>query len=175
MEVIQLVQPTPLHKSALAEYLAAFPYSEDGIHGSSGLMFADSIEHWLEEVERSRHKETVKEGWVPAEQYIALNDEQKVVGMLNLRKEVNDYLLAYAGHIGYSVHPLYRQRGIGSHMLALALKEAKKFGIHKVLITCTDHNQGSIGVIEHNGGILENKVIDPGDNELTRRYWIEIK
>ena len=44
METIQLIPPTHLHKSALAEYLAAFPYSEEGVHGSSGLMFADSIE-----------------------------------------------------------------------------------------------------------------------------------
>ena len=174
MKTIQLVQPTHLHKSAIAEFLAAFPSSEDGIHGSAMLMFADSIESWLEEVEHSRHKETVKEGWVPFEQFIALNEEQKIVGMLNFRKELNEFLLAYGGHIGYSVHPMYRKRGIGSLMLALALNEAKKLGIHKVLITCTDHNLGSIGVIENNGGVLENKVIDPGDNELTRRYWIEI-
>jgi predicted acetyltransferase len=174
MKTIQLVQPTHLHKSAIAEFLAAFPSSEEGIHGSAMLMFADSIESWLEEVERSRHKETVKEGWVPYEQFIALNEEQKIVGMLNFRKELNEFLLAYGGHIGYSVHPMYRKRGIGSQMLTLALKEAKKLDIHKVLITCTDHNLGSIGVIENNGGVLENKVIDPGDNELTRRYWIEI-
>ena len=137
-------------------------------------MFADSIESWLEEVERGRHKETVKDGWVPTEQYIAVNEEQRIVGMLNFRKEVNAFLLAYAGHIGYSVHPLFRNRGIGSQMLALALKEAKKMEIHKVLITCTDQNLGSIGVIENNGGVLENIVLDPGDNELTRRYWIEV-
>ena len=117
---------------------------------------------------------TVREGWVPAEQYIAVNVENKIIGMLNLRKNLNEFLLQSAGHIGYSVAPSERRKGYATQMLQLALQEAAKYGLTKVLITCTDHNLGSIGVIENNGGVLEDIRIDPHDNELTRRYWITV-
>ena len=112
---------------------------------------------------------------MPAEQYIAVDTKDRtIVGMLNFRKELNDYLLNYIGHIGYSVALSKRRQGLGTVMLQLALIEAKKFGLDKVLITCTDDNIASIGVIENNGGVLEDKRIDPGDQKLTRRYWITL-
>ena len=94
--------------------------------------------------------------------------------MLNFRKNLNEFLLQSAGHIGYSVAPSERRKGYATKMLQLALQEAPKYGLTKVLITCTDDNVGSIGVIENNGGVLEDIRIDPYDNELTRRYWITV-
>ena len=40
-------------------------------------------------------------------------------------------------------------------MLRLALLEAKKIGLEKVLITCLDDNIASAKVIENNGGVFE--------------------
>ena len=61
-------------------------------------------------------------------------------------------------------------------MLKLGLEKAKQLGLDKVLITCDDDNYGSIGVIENNGGILENKVRNVINNKevITRRYWIKL-
>ena len=171
---IRLIFPTLEYKQQLLDYREQFATEEDGIHGSSGLAFAESIDQWLVKMENSRDIATVPEGWVPAEQYIALGEKDQIVGMLNFRKSLNDYLLQSAGHIGYSVAPSERRKGYATKMLQLALLEAPKFGLSKVLITCTDDNLGSIGVIENNGGVLEDIRIDPHDNELTRRYWITI-
>jgi len=44
-----------------------------------------------------------------------------------------------------------------------------------ILITCDDDNTGSWKIIEKNGGILDNKINDPRDGKLVRRYWIEVK
>lgn len=174
MKSIRLIYPTIEYKQQLIDYREQFVNEEDGIHGSSGLAFAESIEQWLVEMDNARDFATVREGWVPAEQYIAVNEENKIIGMLNLRKNSNEFLLQSAGHIGYSVAPSERRKGYATKMLQLALQEAPKYGLTKVLITCTDHNLGSIGVIENNGGVLEDIRIDPHDNELTRRYWITI-
>lgn len=57
-------------------------------------------------------------------------------------------------------------------MLALALEEAKKLGLEKVLITCHDVNIGSCRVIEKNGGIFERYT--EKDGEKMRRYWITL-
>ena len=48
--------------------------------------------------------------------------------------------------------------------------------MEKVLITCDDENTASARVIEKNGGILENKVLNCTDRGmvLTRRYWITL-
>ena len=174
MKSIRLIYPTIEYKQQLIDYREQFVNEEDAIHGSSGLAFAESIEQWLVEMDNARDFATVREGWVPAEQYIAVNEENKIVGMLNFRKNLNEFLLQSGGHIGYSVAPSERRKGYATKMLQLALQEAPKYGLTKVLITCTDHNLGSIGVIENNGGVLEDIQIDPHDNELTRRYWITV-
>ena len=174
MNTIRLISPTIEYKQQLIDYREQFVNEEDGIHGSSGLAFAESIEQWLVEMDNARDFATVREDWVPAEQYIAVNEENEIVGMLNFRKSLNEYLLQSAGNIGYSVAPSERRKGYATKMLQLALQEAPKFGLTRVLITCTDDNVGSIGVIENNGGVLEDIRIDPHDNELTRRYWITV-
>ena len=174
MKLIRLIYPTIEYKQQLIDYREQFINEEDGIHGSSGLAFAESIEQWLVEMDNARDFATVREGWVPAEQYIAVNEENKIVGMLNFRKNLNEFLLQSGGHIGYSVAPSERRKGYATKMLQLALQEAPKYGLTKVLITCTDNNLASAGVIENNGGVLEDIRIDPHDNELTRRYWITV-
>ncbi|WP_410985413.1 GNAT family N-acetyltransferase [Bacillus cereus] len=59
-------------------------------------------------------------------------------------------------------------------MLGLALAKSKILGLNKILVTCADDNLGSIGVIENNNGVLEDKRLDPDDGKLTRRYWISL-
>ena len=43
------------------------------------------------------------------------------------------------------------------------LKEAKKMGVHSVLITCDDDNIPSLKAIERNGGILRDKIDHDGN------------
>lgn len=175
MTSIKLITPTLAYKSQLKAYKDEFPYSPNGIEGSSELIQANSIEEWLNRIEKNRHWDTVQNGWMPAEQYIAVDSRNNtIVGMLNFRKELNEYLENYIGHIGYSIAPSKRRQRLGTTMLELALIEAKKFGLERVLVTCTDDNVASAGVIENNGGRLEDKRVDPGDQKLTRRYWITL-
>ena len=56
-------------------------------------------------------------------------------------------------------------------MIGLALKEAKKLGISRVLMVCDKNNIGSAKSIINNGGILENEVVVNGITE--QRYWID--
>ena len=56
-------------------------------------------------------------------------------------------------------------------MIGLALKEAKKLGINRVLMVCDKNSIGSAKSIINNGGILENEVVVNGITE--QRYWID--
>lgn len=67
-------------------------------------------------------------------------------------------------------------KGFGTVMLELALKEAKKIGLSKILITCDDSNIASARVMEKNGFVLGDKIENTIDGEtfITRRYWKNI-
>lgn len=169
--MILLVEPTLADKEQLAVYRASFLEDNETIHGGSGLETAETIEKWLELQEAYKSPATVPAGHVISRVYLA-KQADTVIGILNLRLELNDYLLQQGGHIGYSVKKTYRQKGYGTAMLAQSLSIAKNFEIEKVLVTCDDHNQASAKVIEKNGGQLENIWIDPVNGNSTRRYWL---
>jgi len=97
----------------------------------------------------------------------------KVIGAVNIRHRLNDYLLKIDGHIGGAIRPSYRGKGYGSVMLALALEVAKNMGIKKVLITCNKDNIVSEKTIIINGGIFESEEIEDNGN-IVRRFWINI-
>lgn len=116
--------------------------------------------------------ETVNTSFVPAHTYFLVQENKKIIGAVNIRHYLNEYLLNFGGHIGYGVRPSERKKGYASLMLSMALPIAKELGINKALITCDKNNVGSAKTIINNGGVLENEVL--GDGEITQRYWIEV-
>lgn len=88
---------------------------------------------------------------------------------------LNDFLLHYGGHIGYSVRPDERRRGYASWMLAQGLDYCRSMGLRKVLITCLDTNEASRRTILHAGGVYESTEHEPNENENLERYWITLK
>lgn len=111
------------------------------------------------------------ETFVPATHLWAVADE-RFVGRISIRHELNDALRAVGGHIGYDTVPSFRGRGVATAMLRLALPVARALGHSSVLVTCDDTNEASIRVIERNGGSLrETKVID-ATRPAKRYYWI---
>lgn len=130
--------------------------------------------HDFEYYEKHLDVEIPTEGLVPDSTYFCLDEERNImVGAINIRHELNDYLLKYGGHIGDGIRPSERRKGYATKMIALGLEECKKLGIHKVLITCDKTNIGSAKSIIKNGGILENEVVNP-DGNVQQRYWIEV-
>jgi len=132
------------------------------------MSFKELVNKW-EEYESERMYE---KGLVPSSMYFLIDNHNKIYGAIDIRHELNDYLLQYGGHIGYGIRPSQRRKGYASQMLTLALPIAKELGINKSLITCDKSNVGSAKTIMNNGGILENEVIN-GD-EITQRYWITL-
>jgi predicted acetyltransferase len=117
---------------------------------------------------------TAENGKVPDSVFFLLDEENdRLLGAVNIRHYLNDYLLREGGHIGDGIRPSERRKGYATKMIGLALNECKRLGIDKVLITCNKDNIGSAKSIINNGGILENEIVNE-DGELEQRYWITL-
>jgi predicted acetyltransferase len=97
------------------------------------------------------------------------------LGRISVRHRLDAELLLTGGHIGYDIRPSKRRRGYGTEILRLALPEARRLGLARVLVTCDEDNEGSRRIIEKNGGALEDIVAVPGRPQRKRRYWIELR
>lgn len=109
---------------------------------------------------------------VPSDIYFLVNEENRILGSIDIRHFLNEHLRNYGGHIGYGIRPSERRKGYATEMLRLALKICKEKQMDKVLITCDKTNEASARTIKNNGGILENEVMNV--DILIQRYWIEI-
>ncbi len=159
-----------LQRSALDMRREFFDFGESKIAGSYGFDSATSYSMWLKRVTDA--KSSPLPGYMPSITYFATIGDLPV-GMLQIRPELNESLLATGGHIGYSVRPSMRGRGYGTSMLALALQRCLSMGISSVLVTCQKDNIASARVIIKNGGVLENEIEDE-DHTVFQRYWITL-
>ena len=107
---------------------------------------------------------------MPATYYLAEVDGE-VVGSTSLRYQMNEYLTAFGGHIGYCVRPEFRRRGYAVEILRQQVRNAHEAGLTDVLVTCLDSNVASAAVIERGGGVFEELRTRP-DGAIFRRYWI---
>ena len=112
------------------------------------------------------------DGKVPDTTFFCLDVDRNIfVGAVNIRHYLTEEMLVNAGHIGDGIRPSERRKGYATAMIGLALEEAKKLGIHRVLMCCDKKNIASVKSIINNGGILENEVVVNGVTE--QRYWID--
>ena len=170
---IHLREPDEGDREQVMAYREEFLALGSRMDGTSALDQYADFGAWLAAIRNLKDPATTPAGLVPATQYLALDEQEHLVGMTNLRHHLNDYLLAYGGHIGYSVLPSQRQNGYATQMLHLTLEKAKERGIAKVRICCDRYNAASAKTIRANGGVLEDELFDSSDGTLTQRYWIE--
>lgn len=116
----------------------------------------------------------LKPGIVPDSTYFGFV-EGELVGRLNIRHTLNEFLRTIGGHIGYAVIEEYRRKGYAKEMLKQAIPLARELGIEKALLTCDDDNVGSIKTIEACGGVWEKtEVVEhKGVRGPKRFYWIK--
>ena len=172
--LLRLTAPSLLYEQQILDYrtesLAADQGQMNGVGGLADL----TVPQWLELLKRKSRLETCPEGLVPDSSYLCIRRaDDRLVGMINIRHVLNDYLENYGGHIGYSIRPADRGRGYGKEQLRLGLQECIKLGINPVLLTCEPWNAASRQVILSLGGVYEDSRTNPEGKNLMR-YWITL-
>ncbi len=132
------------------------------------------FEEMLQSMIDSENGENLPEGWVPDSTFWLVDENYTVLGAVNIRHQLTDYLFNCGGHIGYGIRPSERKKGYATQMLALSLEKIKKLGIQKALVVCDAWNMASEKVIINNGGIRDNDYVEK-DGNVIRRYWIEVE
>ena len=117
-----------------------------------------------------------KDGKVPDSVLFLLDVERDILlGAVNIRHYLNDYLLQFGGHIGDGIRPSERRKGFATKMLYLALEKCEELGLEDVMVTCKEDNIGSAKTIENNCGILKEIIFIPEENCNFKKYWINVK
>lgn len=169
--MLKLVLPDITHKDKVISYKEEFRKNCESMDGTAGLESAQSYEQWMKHIAENSNKETVKEGFVPATTFLAIRlEDNELVGMIDIRHELNEFLFDFGGNIGYSIRKGERRKGYATEMLKLALEECKKIGLDKVLLTCSKSNLGSAKTMVNNCAVLEREVKKWQD--IIQRYWI---
>ena len=176
-----LEKPSLERKAEALEYLDEHVKYASDINGSGGLdkcLNGMSYEDWLIRLDNMKDEEYARSiNRCPGETFFLIRrDDNKIVGMLNIRHKLTDAMLEFAGHIGYGIRPTERQKGYNKINLYLGLIKAKEeFNLDKVMLGCSADNIGSDKTIKALGGVLEKSEVDPMDGELTNVYWIDVE
>ena len=151
---MQLRKPKLEDKMNLLNYVL-----EHYINGEMNICAANEMpiipyEEWIKKIkadEKGKNKE-----WGISEIYV-LEDNNEILGMLNIRYTLSEEKAEKYGHIGYGVRPKARKKGYATYMLKEALKKCKKRGMTEVIITCYEKNIASQKIILNNNGEFYKK------------------
>ena len=165
---MELRRPRLADKETVLEMMAEFEKSQSAHDGGFWDTENFVYEDWLETNMQKEMGINLPENRVPSIQFVLFDDVGRALGFLNLRLRLNEGLLNYAGHIGYSIRPSERGKGYAKETLRQGLQVAKEKNIKKALVTCSVNNPASRAVILANGGIFEDA------RNGVKRYWIEV-
>ena len=174
---MRFVFPCEEYEQKAVDFVQEFRDCGSEIHGTGGLdgyLAEYTYSEWLKKTLCDIDIANIPEGRVPALTYFYVREEDdKIVGMINIRLALNDFLRTEGGHIGYCVRPAERRRGYATEMLRDTIKHCRVIGMSGFLITCDKENHASAGVIKSCGGVLEAEFYSEVFKETIQRYLIK--
>lgn len=176
MDRLTLVTPTKSHEQAALDYKQEHAdQHEFHLYGSSLFNAADSYDAWLKQLQNNSSPLTVQSDWVVSSTFFAIREsDSRIVGMVDIRHALNDFLRNYGGHIGYGVRPSERNKGYATQILMLALDYCRHLGLENVMLSCNKENVASRKTILKCGGVLE-RVFLHTDGNYVQVFWITLE
>lgn len=175
MDEMMLVEPGMEYAEEIMAYRQEMLDAGSDMDGCGNLRRCEKAQEWVEFNQLLKNKETLpdKNKLVVSTQFAYVRKRDgRILGMLQVRHYLNDYLRDYAGHIGYSVRPSERRKGVATAMLRAALPYCRSIGLDRVMIACEPDNPGSRGTILNNGGKYWRTVYCPMHEINLEQYWV---
>ena len=162
--MIKLERPIKEYEAeALAFKKEFIDNGEQTINGSELLDQMDSYDEWLKSVSDNTSQETVNPSWVVTDTYFAFDENDRLVGIIDLRHELKGFLKDF-GNSGYSVRPSERRKGYATEMLRLIIERAAEIGLGKLQLSVERTNEPSVKTILKNGGKYERSFTFEGED-----------
>lgn len=175
--MFKFVFPNLKYKEKAIEFINEFYEYKSEINGSGaldGYLKDSTYEAWLTKVLADIDIANVEKPRVPALTYFYVREEDdKILGMINIRLALNDFLRNEGGHIGYCIRPTERRKHYATGMLKKALEVCDTMSIKEVLLGCEKDNVASSGVIKNCGGELIEELYSETFQAEIQRYVIK--
>ena len=182
-EKLKFRLPTAEDAAEYISYRQAFLDAGSSMDGTGPMRRTPNPMEWLAINAQYADPATVPEGKVQSTQFVCERvSDGRIVGMLQVRLALNDFLLHYGGHIGYEVYEAYRGHHYAARAVTLLCLLAKQHGFSFLWITCNPENIASRKTCERAGGVLEAVEELPKDNDMYEkgerrkciyRFWLE--
>lgn len=173
---MKLVFPSLCYKEKAVQFINEFYEYDSEINGSGGLdryLKESTYEEWLKKVLADIDIANIPQSRVPALTYFYIRvEDEKIVGMINIRLSLNEFLKREGGHIGYCIRPTERQKHYATDMLNDALKVCDTLGMKEVILTCDKSNIASAGVIKNCNGELVAEVYSDTFKDEIQKYIV---
>jgi predicted acetyltransferase len=157
----------------LAELIADLGTGENGFGGTLVATGELTLVEYLQRCINMANGVHLHPGYVPQTVFWVIDENMETIGMVRVRHYLNDKLREQGGHIGYYIRRDQRNKGYGKEVLHQALKQLRKIGERRALLTVNMDNIASIKVIEANGGVFESEG-QSDDGHRFGRFWIEM-
>lgn len=181
IEKFYLENPSMERKNDVIEYMNEHVKYNSNINGTGSfdhVLEGETYEECMDRYYKIQDNEYAKSiDRCPGKTYFLIRkNDNKLIGMINIRHHLTPKMLVHGGHIGYGIRPTERRKGYNKINLYLGLLKAlEEFNLDKVMLDCDVKNLGSDKTIQALGGVLKRTDIDDYDGALTNVYWINTK
>lgn len=123
---MELRRPRLADKKAVLDMMTEFEKSQSAHDGGFWDTENFVYEEWLETNIQKEMGINLPENRVPSIQFVLFGESGCALRFLNLRLRLNERLLNYAGHIGYSIRPSEKARVMQKRLSVRACKLLRK-------------------------------------------------
>ncbi|WP_394130510.1 GNAT family N-acetyltransferase [Shewanella maritima] len=153
---MQLITPSIDYQQSYLNYISElgdeerYPFPLDFDHQDFPSMLA--------RIDKFAKGEALAEGAVPSST-LWLIEAGEIIGVTNIRHFLSPQIAHCGGHIGMSIRPSYRGKGLGSTLMKLSINYLKAMDVKHIYVHCYQSNQASAQMIIANGGQLHSQVV----------------